>query len=88
MVRRKREELLQMAHWKRINSLHKDSFDSVAERQTKAELASRIGTLSYGEFVKEYGASQGKATTLPLEDSCPPTAPSAEQHQPDSLLKT
>ena len=87
MVRRKKEELLQTTHWKRIYILNKDSFDSLAERQTKAELASRIGILSFGEFVKEYKASLGKATTLPLEYSSPATAPSVEQHQLVGVLK-
>ncbi len=69
MVRKKRDELLQMAYWKRIYSLHKGSFDSVAERQLKADLACRIGILPFGEFQKQYSSSPGTITASSLEDS-------------------
>ena len=68
MVRKKRYELLQMAYWKRIYSLHKESFDSVAERQLKADLACRIGILSFAEYQKQNSSSSGNGATSSLED--------------------
>lgn len=87
MVRRKKSELLQMTHWKRIYSLHSDSFDSVAERQTKADLAGRIGLLSFEEFQTIYASSRGEATPVDLEDSCSTPIPSTEENQTTVLLK-
>jgi hypothetical protein len=79
MVRKKRDELLQLAYWKRIYSLHKESFDSVAERQLKADLACRIGIRSFAEFQKQNSSSSKTGTPSSLEDSdSVPTHSSAE----------
>jgi hypothetical protein len=88
MVRRKREELLEMAHWKRVYSLHQGSFDLVAERQLKADLAGRIAILSLAEFQKADSSSQGIGTAWGLEGSDSTPRPSSEEGQQTEPLKS
>jgi hypothetical protein len=88
LVRRKREELLEMAHWKRVYSLHQGAFDSVAERQLKADLAGRIGILSFAEFQKADSSSQGTVTAWDPEDSDSTPWPSSEETQQTEPLKS
>jgi hypothetical protein len=88
MVRRKREELLGMAHWKRVYSLHQGSFDSVAERQLKADLADRIGVLSFAEFQKADSSSQGTVPAWDLEGSDSTPWPSSEETRQTEPLKS
>jgi hypothetical protein len=56
-IQTKRAELLRLDYWKRIYSVHKSSFDSLAERQLKADLAEQIGLLSLVEFQKKQSLS-------------------------------
>jgi hypothetical protein len=86
-VQTKRIELLRLDYWKRIYSVHRTSFDRVAERQFKADLAERIGLLSFADFQKKQALSVGTST-----DSCPGTASlsipgtaTPELRKPDNL---
>jgi hypothetical protein len=87
MVETKRADLLRLDYWKRIYSVHKSSFDRVAERQLKADLAEQIGLLSFSDFQKKQALSVATSTC-----SCPGTASlsipgsaTPELRKPDNL---
>jgi hypothetical protein len=65
MVETKRAELLRLDYWKRIFLVHKSSFDRVAERQLKADLAEQIGLLSLSDFQKKQALSIATSTDSP-----------------------
>jgi hypothetical protein len=80
-VQRKQAELLRMDYWKRIFSVHKSSFDRVAERQLKADLAEQIGLLSLAEVQKKQAFSPETAA-LPQQGTTSRTMPKPEAQIP------